>query len=339
MSLSTVSSLVARFISCVIIFLIANVGLANDQAFQDVTFDSPGGKHQLWLVSTRNASSCPSVDQTRHIRYWRCDLSCQWRSSNLSEVLGSDDPRMTTLIYVHENRVTEAEAFQRAPIIFRQLTKFAPLEQRFRLIVITWPSDRIGHRPRPDVQVKAQRSEAHGFYLAWLLDQMHPDVPISLFGISYGPRLISAALHYLGGGTIDRRCLYPRTHPSRRAVRAVLMAPAIDSHWLCSGQRYGSALTQVEQMLITINPTDYALRWYPRMNGLLPKGANALGYVGFRNATTLRPNPGTITQWNVSGIVGSEHSWEVYEGSSIIMSRIAPYLFNTLASPSVVRFR
>ena len=82
----------------------------------------------------------------------------QWRNSSLSEVLSSDDPETTRLIYVHENRVSRAESFQRACKVFHQLAKVAPAEKRFRLIAVSWPSDRIGRRQRPDVQIKAQRN-------------------------------------------------------------------------------------------------------------------------------------------------------------------------------------
>ena len=114
MHFSRVSSIGARVITPFVVLLLAHVGLANDACFQGVTVDAPGTVHQLWLVSTRGASSCPRLDQTSRLRYWRCDPDCNWSSSSVSEMLGSDDPATTTLIYVHENRVSEAESFRRA---------------------------------------------------------------------------------------------------------------------------------------------------------------------------------------------------------------------------------
>jgi hypothetical protein len=327
MHFSRLSFIVARVITSFVVLLLAQVGFAGDGSFQHVAVDAPGTTHQLWLLSTRSASSCPRLDQTGRLRYWRCDADYQWRNSSLSEVLGSDDPETTTLIYVHENRVSEAESFDRARVVFRQLSKVAPAEKRFRLIAVSWPSDRIGHRGRPDVQIKAQRSEAHGFYLAWLLDQIDPDVPVSLFGDSFGPRMITASLHCLAGGSIQGQRLSERADPPRRPVRAVLMSAALDAHWLSAGQRHGLALTQVERMLVTVNPADEALRFYPRMYRLVPKGADALGYVGLRCGHLMNQHAGKIVEWNVSSIVGRTHSWRVYEGSSLVMQQIAPYLF------------
>jgi hypothetical protein len=80
-------------------------------------------------------------------------------------------------------------------------------------------------------------------------------------------------------------------------------------------------------MLVTVNPADEALRWYPRMYRLFPRGANALGYVGLPCGRLMSQYPGKIVEWNVSGIVGRTHSWQVYEGSSLIMQQIAPHLF------------
>ena len=245
-----------RVITTVVIVLFASVGFADEGSCQGVPGEAPGEKHQLWLVNTRNASGCPSLQQTSRLRFWRCDPDYQWRNSSVNEVLAADDPETTTLIYVHENRVSEAESFRRAVKVFQQLSTFAPTDKRFRLIAVSWPSARIGHRQRPDVQIKAQRSELHGFYLAWLVDQIHPDVPISLFGDSYGPRMITASLHCLAGGSIRGQYLSQRMNPTRRPVRAVFMSAALDAHWLSPGQRYGLALTQVEHMLVTVNPTD-----------------------------------------------------------------------------------
>jgi hypothetical protein len=80
-------------------------------------------------------------------------------------------------------------------------------------------------------------------------------------------------------------------------------------------------------MLVTVNPADEALRWYPRMYRLLAKGPSALGSVGVACDRLMSQQAGKIVEWNVSGIVGRTHSWQVYEGSSRMMQQIAPHLF------------
>lgn len=280
----------------------------------------------LWLVSTRSTSYCSPTDkQTDRLKYWRRDAACKWQSSNLPELLATDDLQVTTLVYVHENRVTRYESFRRAVVLQAKLSRAVPPDRPFRLIVISWPADRIGWRPRPDIQAKAQRSEAHGYYLAWLLDQMNPQIPIGLFGNSFGPRMITTALHYLGGGSIHGRRLSSRVHPDRRPFRVALMAAALDAHWLYPGQRYGRALTQVDHMLVTKNPCDEVLRWYPRIYGRA--GPHALGYVGVPRESRLKTHREKVIEWNVSGYVGSTHSWTTYEGSPSLLAKIVPHLF------------
>jgi len=313
---------------------LGSVARADASSAQENTIDPPGTRHQLWLVSTRSASSCnPDVQQASRLKYWRCDSDRKWRLSNLSELLGTDDPETTTLVYIHENRVSRTEAFYRAWAVFVRLSCVAPADRRFRLVAISWPADRIGRRQRPDVRIKAQRSETHGFYLAWLLDQIRPDVRIGLFGYSYGPRMITTALHYLGGGVVYGRRLHERVHPERKPVRVVLMAAALDAHWLYPGQHHGQALSQVEHMLIIVNPCDPALRWYPRLYRLLGGGPQALGYVGVPCDRCLHPHVDKVVGWNVSGRVGSTHSWTAYEGSSSMMAQIAPHLFGESHRP------
>ncbi|WP_442508498.1 hypothetical protein SH528x_000023 [Novipirellula sp. SH528] len=286
--------------------------------------------NRLWLVSTRSASSCsPSLSQTSRIKFWSSDTGTPWQQGTASHFFASingdlaADP-VPLCIYVHENRVSAEDAWGRAKSIYCQLQQASqPHNDRFRLVVISWPSDRIGIRPRPDAQIKAQRSEMHGYYLAWLLDQIDPRVPVSLFGTSYGPRMITAALHLRAGGTIAGHQLAPSAPSIRPAVRVALFASALDSDWLLPNHHHGRAMTQVERMLIAYNPSDSVLHWYPRMNGR--GGPSALGYVGM-SPSRLGVDGYKVQLMNVSGSVGKTHSWLAYEGNPAMMSRVAPYL-------------
>ena len=104
------------------------------------------------------------------------------------------------------------------------------------------------------------------------------------------------------------------------------MAAALDAHWLAPGQRHGLTMTQVEQMLVTVNSSDPALRFYPLMNGLFHRGADAMGYIGPR-CVHLGQHADKLVEWDVRCIVGRTHSWQAYEGSSLVMQHIAHYLF------------
>ena len=309
----------SRWVTLTLLLL---AGLASARA-NAASLPSASPERQLWLVDTRAASNNASVEQVSRLKYWRLDAGRQWRAAILPELLSTDNPNIPTLFYVHENRVTRSESFQRACAVFANLSRQVSVGQPFRLIAVSWPSDRIGILPRPDVQTKASRSEAHGLYLAWLTDQIHPDVSIGMFGMSYGPRMITAALHHLGGGSIDGRCLQGRVNPTRKPVRIALAAAALDAHWLQSGQRHGQALTQVDQALVLVNPRDNVLRFYPRMYGHARRGSQALGYVGMSRCLS---DCERVVECNVSGQVGSSHSWTDYEGSRTMMAKMVTHL-------------
>jgi hypothetical protein len=310
--------MVRMMVRFVIAFLLA--GFSTSAGAND-----PLAKHQLWLVSTRFASSCdPSEAETAKLKFWRCDADRRWRASRLGEMLQADEAPANTLVYIPENRVGRDESFRRAWHIFASVSRAVPPDQRVRLIVISWPSDRIGRRQRPDAQIKAQRSEVHAFYLAWLLDKMNPDAPVGLFGHSYGPRMITAALHYLGGGSIDGVRLAKRAHASRRPVRAALLAAAIDAHGLSRHAEYGKALSQVEHMLIVVTGCDTALRWYPWLWGR--GGPQALGYFGLSCDECLGADRAKIVVHDATADVGRSHSWTDYEGSPTMMTRIVENL-------------
>jgi hypothetical protein len=187
-------------------------------------------------------------------------------------------------------------------------------------VIWSWPSTQIDG-PLKDVRYKAGVSDRHAWHLAWLVDQMHPDVPISVVGYSYGARLIGGALHLLGGGHLVGYELAHRRHPARLPLRAVLLAGALDSHALLPHGRNHRALSQVEKVLVTVNSRDPVLHHYPLLPGLFQKGPPALGYTGFY-AASLGHERGKITQWNVSVYVGKDHDWQRYLYSPAILARL-----------------
>ncbi len=282
--------------------------------------------NQLFLVSTRGLRHC-NLDRegATRLSYWRCKPDGRWQSSNLEELLASDDPTVTTCIYVHGNRVTGDQAFSNGRLILDRLKTQVSGRHRFRLVVFSWPSERIGCRQRPDLQIKAFRSEKQGFYLAALMDQIHPNVPISLFGFSYGPRTITSALHLLGGGTVHGRKLILRLHAQRVPVRAVLMAAGEDPDWLLPGHHHGRALENVQHLLVLTNRHDPVLRWYPWLYGR--GGPAALGLAGLPRRKKLGPYTRKVHQMDITDIVGRSHTWLDYAGSRRMLSRILPYLF------------
>ena len=74
--------------------------------------------------------------------------------------------------------------------------------------------------------------------------------------------MVAAALHVLGGGEVDNvRLTWPA--PPDLRVRGVLLAGALDHHWLDPGQRFGMALCRTECLLVLRNDHDIVLTFYP----------------------------------------------------------------------------
>lgn len=277
---------------------------------------------QAWVISSRRAGRCDPQDA--HLEYWRHDDCAErWIAAGQAEFLATDRPGVITCFYVHGNRISHGEALRDGRRAYRQVARCLPDGQPLRFVVWSWPSTQI-EGPLKDVRQKACISDWHAWHLAWLVDQIHPEVPISLVGYSYGARMIGGSLHLLGGGRLAGHVLTKRLHPARLPLRAVLLAGALDSHSLLPHGRNHRAMSQVEKMLVTVNSRDSVLHHYPLLTGLFHKGPPALGYTGFYTGS-LGHERGKVAQWNVSSYVGSEHDWQRYFYSPAILARLRSY--------------
>jgi hypothetical protein len=275
----------------------------------------------VWTISSRQ-TPCGDADAPR-LSYWRLHpQSNEWTPSTHEAFLAADDPAVPSCFFVHGNRVSHGESFDIGWRAYKRFRAHAPPERRFRFVIWSWPSTRIQGQIK-DVRVKARQSEAHAIYLAWLLDQMHPQTQVSLVGYSYGARLIAGSLHILGGGRSAGRGLATRVHPQRLPLRAVLMAGALDSNALLPHARNGLALTQVDRMLVLTNPADEVLKYYRLLYGLGGK-MQALGAAGAAGLRSLGDRA-KVAHWNVSRFVGSDHDWARYLYSPVIVERIDDY--------------
>jgi hypothetical protein len=171
------------------------------------------------------------------------------------------------------------------------------------------------------------------YYLAECLRSIERQVPVSLIGYSFGARIITGALHLLAGGEVAGRSLPKRLaqaekgKPAEMTRRAVLVAAALDADWLLPGRRNGLALSQVNRLLITRNPCDRVLRWYPLMYGC--RGPEAMGRVGPRCWCCAE----NVEVVNVSCAVGRAHDWASYLRAPGLRNRLADYTFADTAKP------
>lgn len=264
---------------------------------------------EIAVVNVRaGCGSCDPETLRRSVRFESYQIyddagHRRWRTTDL-EGFVSFDPTVPTVIYVHGNQMTPGDAKSQGLALYRKLVHYGSGEGRIRFVIFSWPSAKVGGLLK-DVRIKAMRTGPAGCQLAWLIDQMPADAPVSLIGFSFGARIITAGLHVLGGGS---GCcgmeLTERVHPDRAPVNAVLIASAVHAHWLARGQAHGLAMTQVNSMFLLNNCNDRALRYY-HFTTTDRSRPRALGLSG---PTRISPDyAAKIEERDVSRYAGAEH--------------------------------
>ena len=259
---------------------------------------------QIWLMSTRELSNCGEEARPDCWR-WSGD---DWQDVDQAAFC-STDVHLPVLVFVHGNRFTAQDAVDdgwRAAERVRALAEGRP----FRFLIWSWPADKVYRRSRPDVQLKAGRSDAECFYLGRLLNRMSPKTPVCLLGYSFGARAITGALHLAAGGSLGGRSLAEQPLAHRRPLRAMLIAPAENADWLAPGHCHGLATTQVDQALVTLNTCDRYLKFYRHLYRL--HGPPALGAVGPQCLSADDDATAKLQVLDVSCAAGREHGWDHY---------------------------
>ncbi len=287
----------------------------------------PTAVGQVWLINTRGLAGCDLEADLAKITYWRLNESCacgQWQASDAAAFQASAVPGAPTAVLIHGNG-TDDEWAVRHGNEFYGLMKQRACGRPFRLVVWSWPADRVVRRIRPDVQIKVCRSDVEAYYLARVLSGLPKAAPLSLTGYSLGCRTLSGALQLLAGGSVAGRSLAPETvaawnQAGPRPIRAMLVAAAIDVDWLEPNRPGGLSPSAVERILVAKNDLDPVLRFYSRLYG--PRGPEAMGYVGPSGAAG-----GKLEVVDVSCEVGRKHDFDRYEESSLVAGRLAWYTF------------
>ncbi len=240
--------------------------------------------------------------------YSPCDESGsrRWQPSDLESFLAFD-PSVRTIIFVHGNRITPFDAKNEGVAVYRKLANYAGDGERIRFVIWSWPSAQI-QGPLRDVREKAARTGPAGCQLAWVLDQMPAETPVSLVGFSFGARIITGGLHILAGGSLGGCTLGEHVHPQRRPMEVVLIGAALHANWLGDGQYHGLAMTQVDRMFLVNSCQDMAMRYYR----FIQKRGNPQA-LGLRGPTYISAdNAAKIEMRDVSGCTGSTHNLFLY---------------------------
>ena len=275
---------------------------------------------EFWIVSTRKAPVRCNLDQGLGcIEYYKRVGRDRYQQYSLDEFLMAMDPSLPTCIYVHGNTLDWDGAIEGGTRVYRKIGRGI---NGFRLVLWSWPAERLkGYGLEGNVVEKAYRAESQGYYLAWLVDLLDPRLPLSLAGHSYGCRSITAGLQGLATGHIAGYVLPDRQYTGWRPMQACLVAAAMDKWLLTPRGRHALAVTQVDRMLITVNPKDRTLallpKWFPW---------EALGLNGLP-ARPIAPYDQRVLQMESTSWVNKAHRFQAYATDRELADRLRPYFF------------
>ena len=285
-------------------------------------FDVPppaSATDEVLLISTRAVGTdCHSDKMNRELRCHRFNRRSQWEQANWRQLFASHEA-IPTIVYVHGNRVAPGRDRAEGLRVYQSFKKHRRTIGPVRFVIWSWPSSKIPG-PIKDYLVKAQRTNPVAWQLAWWLDQLPSETPISLFGYSYGTRVVSGAAHLLAGGRLGELRLASRKHPERPPVRAVLLAAAYDADWIQPGRFYSHALGQVERLVLATNELDPAMRFYHLSNG---RGRmHALGKSGVYQVQSLGSAARQLGRVDFTREVGRSHSLVDYLAAQAKMDTV-----------------
>jgi hypothetical protein len=281
----------------------------------------PRTEDEIWLVSSRSLG-CPNNEAALpQFEVWQYDTSAHdWHESSQAAFLAANNPALPSVFWVHGNRKYADEARDDGMEVYEQLTAGVSGAHAIRFVIYSWPADPI-RGLREDAREKAARTNADGYYLATLVNQIDPHIQVDLIGYSFGARIVTGALHVLGGGNI---CGWSLSHPVKRLapLQAVLVAPAVNNDWLAMGHAHGQALPVVDRMLSLNNYCDRALKRYAVIDPC--NKPQALGYTGA--VGPLGENGYKLSQYNMCCAVGKKHYWGSYFYNPSVVAMIRPYV-------------
>jgi len=165
----------------------------------------------VWFINTCGVPCGPLTEA--HNRSWsasRMTPQKTWQRSTIEQFFADSGDGRLTMFWVHGHRVNTHWAMTSGWWIYQGIVQACPTAPPpIRFVIFKWPSEG-GGRPIPDAREKACIADQTSYKLGWFMGHIPSVSPLGLVGFSYGPRVISGALHLSAGGTLDGRTLQQR---------------------------------------------------------------------------------------------------------------------------------
>jgi hypothetical protein len=240
--------------------------------------------------------------------YKRYDRKCcRWVRESRESFLAQEGS-MPTLFYAHGNSLNHKNAMKSCWQVYCKM-RCCPGPKR--LVFWSWPAERVyktqGLRVcemiEKNLRIKYVYAEYQGYYLAQLVEQMSLSQRAMLSGHSYGGIIVSAATHYLGGGSLRDLALAGGSATMRPNLRTAVISGAFDHDMLNPGNRYGQTFVAAEKVLVTRNIKDRTLKKWPKTSWRCKRAIGVLGV----NACCLGEYRSKLCQLTMTSDVGRSH--------------------------------
>jgi len=279
---------------------------------------------EVLLISTRPLGT--SCDAQQMVQKLYCERfirnpggKSSWKSVAWQELVSEAQDRRPTVVYVHGNRIDRGEDRSRGLKIYRSLSGVLRQEGPIRYVIWSWPATQIPG-PVKDYYVKAGRTRQISWQLAWFLRQTPEQTPVSVIGYSMGARVVSGAMHLLGGGRLGGLKIEPDERPHRPQIRVALVAAAVDADWIQPGGYHGRALSAIEKLYVVTNRRDPAMRYFYLSHD---RGRiRALGWAGVDQPGSLGSAAKRVRLLDLTKVIGRNHGLTDYLAAGPHLSRI-----------------
>ena len=277
---------------------------------------------EIWIINSRGLCGVAADDVAQQLRYEQYLPGKGWTASDF--VTFSHQPSgMVTSFFIVGNYYTHPETIQTGWYAYHRLVARCAEGVSLRFVMWSWPSDPVPGGRLPDAKLKYTRVDPSAFQLAALIDRLDPATPISMCGSSFGVGIAAGSLQLLAGSRLGRYQLPPRSRPVRN-IRAVLVGAAIHNDSLLPGRKYGMVMSQVDRVLLPVNPADRALRVYHWLYHRRSP-VRALGRTGPVGLARL-PHASRLDVVWVENYIGPEHGMLPYWQSPQVVAWMRPYL-------------
>ena len=248
----------------------------------------------------------------------------QFRRTNESTFRETTDTTLPLVVFVHGNQTSHNRAIGMGCELYRLLCSE---KISFRLVVWSWNSDCESLAVRIDSRLKADRADAQAVPLASFIASQPAESPVILVGYSFGCRTIGGAAQLCAGGKwLGKRLAFAsaglestaNTRVLRSIDAAIFIAAAMDDTNFQTGGGMDVAFDAIGRSLITVNPCDQALAFYPMISDQCRSATGFGGPNGVPAAQVSR-----VRLLDVSREAGPLHLWESYFSGSQLGCRIA----------------